>query len=140
MAFGRLERSKGAEPMSQINMTPLVDVMLVLVVIFMITAPLLSSSIHVKLPQGQAVSANEAPASVLVVVDAQGQIHWKDRPISTTDLLAQLSSAAAQNPQTEVQLRADERVPYGEIVKVMGLAHKAGLSRIGFVAEPPSTR
>jgi biopolymer transport protein TolR len=114
--------------------------MLVLVVIFMITAPLLSSSIHVKLPQGQAVSANEAPASVLVVVDAQGQIHWKDRPISGTDLLAQLSSTAAQNPQTEVQLRADERVPYGEIVKVMGLAHKAGLTRIGFVAEPPSTR
>ncbi len=136
MAFGRLERDKGAPPMSDINMTPLIDVMLVLVVIFIITAPLLASSIKLDLPKTDAAKPNEAPKFVLLVVDKTGQAFLNDKPLATTELAQQLAQTAAQNPDTELQLRADESVPYGRVVEVMGVAQKAGLNRIGFVAEP----
>ena len=139
MAFGRLERTKGAEPMSDINMTPLVDVMLVLVVIFIITAPLLSSSIKLDLPKTAAAKAQTAPQAVILVVDKTGQAFLNDKPVSTAELASQLAQAAGQDPDTEVQLRADKTVPYGRVVEVMGVAQAAGLGRIGFVAEPPAT-
>ncbi len=136
MAFGRLERDKGTPPMSDINMTPLIDVMLVLVVIFIITAPLLASSIKLDLPKTDAAKPNEAPKFVLLVVDKSGQAFLNDKPLATTELAQQLAQTAKQNPDTELQLRADESVPYGRVVEVMGVAQKAGLNRIGFVAEP----
>jgi biopolymer transport protein TolR len=135
MAFGRLERSVGAQPMSEINVTPLVDVMLVLVVIFIITAPLLASSIRLDLPQTDAASVGEAPVSVNLAVDQSGQAFLNDKPVSRQELSNSLRGSAARNPDTEVQLRADAAVPYGKIVEVMGLAQKAGLNRIAFVAE-----
>ena len=137
MSFGRLERSPGPQPMSDINMTPLVDVMLVLVVIFIITAPLLGSSIRLDLPRTEAAKPNEAPQFVTVVLDKSGQAFVNDRPVAPAQLAEQLSQAAQRNPDTEVQLRADQTVPYGRVVEVMGAAQKAGLNRIGFVAEPP---
>ncbi len=136
MAFGRLERDKGTAPMSDINMTPLIDVMLVLVVIFIITAPLLASSIKLELPKTDAAKPNEAPKFVLLVVDKSGQAFLNDKSLATAELATQLAQTAAQNPDTELQLRADESVPYGRVVEVMGIAQKAGLNRIGFVAEP----
>ena len=136
MAFGRLERDKGTPPMSDINMTPLIDVMLVLVVIFIITAPLLASSIKLDLPKTDAAKPNEAPKFVLLVVDKSGQAFLNDKPLATTELAQQLAQTAKQDPDTELQLRADESVPYGRVVEVMGVAQKAGLNRIGFVAEP----
>ena len=136
MAFGRLERDKGTAPMSDINMTPLIDVMLVLVVIFIITAPLLASSIKLDLPKTDAAKPNEAPKFVLLVVDKSGQAFLNDKPLTTAELAVQLAKTAAQNPDTELQLRADESVPYGRVVQVMGVAQKAGLNRIGFVADP----
>jgi biopolymer transport protein TolR len=136
MAFGRLERSSGAQPFSEINVTPLVDVMLVLVVIFIITAPLLTSSIQLTLPQAAAASAASAPQAVTLVIDKAGHIFLNDQPITADELKRQLGLAAARSPDTEVQLRADAAVPYGRVVEVMGLAHQAGLSRIGFVADP----
>ncbi len=136
MAFGRLERDKGTAPMSDINMTPLIDVMLVLVVIFIITAPLLASSIKLDLPKTDAAKPNEAPKFVLLVVDKSGQAFLNDKPLATAELAQQLAQTAAQNPDTELQLRADESVPYGRVVEVMGVAQKAGLNRIGFVADP----
>jgi biopolymer transport protein TolR len=135
MAFGRLERDKGAAPMSDINMTPLIDVMLVLVVIFIITAPLLASSIKLDLPKSTAATPNEAPQFITLVVDKSGQAFLNDKPQSPAELSAQLGQIAAKNPETEVQLRADTAVPYGRVVEVMGAANKAGLNRIGFVAE-----
>ncbi len=137
MSFGKLERSKGNQPMSEINMTPLVDVMLVLVVIFIITAPLLASSIKLELPKTDAAKANEAPRFVTLVVDKTGQAFLNDKAITLPDLTKRLVQAAAQNPDTEVQLRADTHVPYGKVVEVMGVAQKAGLNRIGFVADQP---
>jgi biopolymer transport protein TolR len=136
MSFGRLERSQGSQPMSEINVTPLVDVMLVLVVIFIITAPLLASSIKLDLPRSDAAKPGEAPKFVSLVVDKSGRAFLNDQPLALPELAKSLAQTAATRPDTEVQLRADAAVPYGRIVEVMGLAQKAGLNRIGFVAEP----
>ena len=141
MAFGRLERSTGAPPMSDINMTPLIDVMLVLLVIFIITAPLLASSIRLDLPKTTAAAPSDTPRFVLLVVDKSGQIFLDDKPVGQPELARRLALVAIQNADTEVQLRADEAVPYGRVVEVLGTAQKAGLSRIGFIADPkPVTR
>jgi biopolymer transport protein TolR len=137
MSFGRLERTQGAQPMSEINVTPLVDVMLVLVVIFIITAPLLASSIKLDLPKSEAARPNEAPLYVTLTVNKAGQAFLNDQPVSSAELAQRLKQSATLNPDTEVQLRADEAVPYGRIVELMGVAQKSGLNRIGFVADTP---
>lgn len=137
MSFGRLGRSQGAQPMSEINVTPLVDVLLVLVVILIITAPLLASSIKLNLPKTDAAEPIGSAASLSLVVDRNGQAFLNDKPLTLTQLGISLSQTAAQDPDTEVQLRADAAVPYGQIVTVMGVAQKAGLNRIGFVADEP---
>jgi biopolymer transport protein TolR len=137
MSFGRFERSPGPRPMSEINMTPLIDVMLVLLVIFIITAPLLASSIRLDLPKTDAARAGDAPKSVLVVVDKSGQAFLSDRPLDLAELATQLLQVATTCSGTKVQLRAAAAVPYGGIVAVMGAAQKAGLNRSGFVADVP---
>ena len=121
--------------MSDINMTPLVDVMLVLVVIFIITAPLMTSAIKLDLPKTEAAKPLDAPKFVAIVVDKAGQIFLHDQVTSLTQLADSLAKSAQTTKDTEVQLRADEAVPYGKVVEVMGVAQKAGLNRIGFVAE-----
>ena len=136
MAFGRLERTQGPQPMSEINVTPLVDVMLVLVVIFIITAPLLASSLRLELPRSEAARPGDAPRFVGIGVDKAGVLFFNDQTITREQMAERLAETAKQDPDTEVQLRADTGVPYGRIVEVMGLAQKAGLNRIGFVAEP----
>ena len=136
MSFGRLERTPGPQPMSEINMTPLIDVMLVLVVIFIITAPLLASSIKLDLPTTEAAQAGDGPRFVTVVVDKSGRTFLNDAPLELGELANRLGQTAKLNPETEVQLRADAAVPYGRVVEVMGVAQKAGLNRIGFVADP----
>ncbi len=135
MSFGRLERTHGSKPMSDINMTPLVDVMLVLVVIFIITAPLMTSAIKLDLPKTEAAKPVDAPKSVSIIVDKSGQIFLNDQVINLIQLTESLTKTAQLSIDTEVQLRADEAVPYGKVVEVMGVAQKAGLNRIGFVAE-----
>ena len=89
MAFGRLERSAEAQPMSEINVTPLVDVMLVLLVIFMLTAPLLTSAIRLDLPQAEGLQSGEAPQSVTVAMDAKGQVFFNDQPVDAAALAFQ---------------------------------------------------
>ena len=135
MAFGRLQRSAPSQPMSDINMTPLIDVMLVLLVIFIITAPLLSSSLRLDLPKATGASAGAAPAFVTVAVNPAGQLFWGDEAVSDAELQARVRRAAQRNPTTEVQLRADKQVPYGRIAELIGLVQDGGLSRIGFVTE-----
>ena len=122
--------------MSEINMTPLIDVMLVLLVIFIITAPLLASSIKLDLPKTDAAQLGQAPKFVTLAVDAGGQAYLNDVPLAPDALALRLRETASRDPETEVQLRADAAVPYGRIVEVMGAAQKAGLNRIGFVANP----
>jgi biopolymer transport protein ExbD/biopolymer transport protein TolR len=136
MAFGRLERSSAPPPMSDINMTPLIDVMLVLLVIFMITAPLMSASLKLDLPQTEATSASNVPDFVAVAIDPSGQLYIGEQPVTLAAFTERMAQAAGKNPQTEVQLRADKTVPYGRVAELIGQVQKAGLSRIGFVAEP----
>ena len=122
--------------MSEINVTPLVDVMLVLVVIFIITAPLLASSIKLELPKTNAAQISEAPKFVTVVIDKSSQVFLNDQTTDLAALADSLRKSAVANPDTEVQLRADDAVPYGRVVEVMGVAQQAGLNRIGFAAQP----
>ena len=136
MAFGRLERTSGPQPMSDINMTPLIDVMLVLLVIFMITAPLMTSSLKLDLPRTDAPQPTDTPQFISVAIDPAGQLYFGEDRVDASTLAARLAEAARKNPQTEVQLRADTKVQYGRVAELIGSVQKAGLSRIGFVAEP----
>ena len=135
MAFGRLASTKPDAPMSDINVTPMVDVMLVLLVIFILTAPLMTSAIRLDLPSSEGGEAGASPQAVILVVNAQGDLFLNDRPITPEVLRLRLVEAAKRNPNAELELRADQSVPYGRVVEAMGLAQKAGLSRIGFVAQ-----
>ena len=135
MAFGRLQHSVNAKPMADINMTPLIDVMLVLMVIFMITAPLMTSSLKLDLPKADAGTPTETPNFIAVAVDAQGRLYLDEKAIERKDLLARAREAAQRDPTTEVQLRADRAVAYGRVAELIALMQDAGLSRIGFVTE-----
>ena len=135
MRFGRLERGSQPQPMSDINMTPLIDVMLVLLVIFIITAPLMSSSLRLDLPKTAGAKPTDAPSFVTVAVSPQGALFWGDEAVDGDQLKARIRDAAQRNPATEVQLRADQSVPYGRIAELIGLVQDGGLSRIGFVTE-----
>ena len=136
MAFGRLERTRGALPMSDINMTPLIDVMLVLLVIFMITAPLMTSSLKLDLPKTDAAQPSDTPQFIAVALDRDGRYFFGDEAVDATAFASRVAAAAKRNPQTEVQLRADRSVTYGRVAELIGIVQKAGLTRIGFVAEP----
>ena len=136
MSFGRLEKGGQPAPIAEINVTPLVDVMLVLVVILLVTAPLLASAIRLDLPQAEATRPSDAPRFVTVSVDAQGQVFVDDAPVPEGGLPQRLTEVARANPEAELRLRADQAVPYGRVVEVMGAAQQAGLSRIAFVAQP----
>ena len=138
VSFGRLEHRGQSQPMSDINMTPLIDVMLVLLVIFIITAPLMASSLRLDLPRSGAATPSDAPQVVTVAVDAKGQLYWGDEAVEADELQRRIGAAAARNPATEVQLRADQSVPYGRIAELIGLVQDAGLSRVGFVTEAPA--
>ena len=136
MAFGRLERSTGPQPMSDINMTPLIDVMLVLLVIFMITAPLMSSSLKLDLPRSDAASPSDTPKFLAVAITLEGELLLGEEKLVPEAFSARIADAARQTPDIEVQLRADRRTPYGQVAELIGVVQKAGLNRIGFVAEP----
>ena len=138
MAFGRLERSTGPAPMSDITMTPLIDVMLVLLVIFMITAPLMTSSLKLELPKTDGAQPNDAPQFVSVALDPQGKLYFGEEALDAAAFEARVIDAARKNPKTEVQLRADKNVPYGRVAELIAMVQKAGLSRIGFVTEAPT--
>jgi biopolymer transport protein ExbD/biopolymer transport protein TolR len=135
MAFGRLERNPGSRPMSDINMTPLIDVMLVLLVIFMITAPLMTTSLKLDLPKTEGARPSDAPQFIAVAINEQGQMFVGDEAVTAEVLLQRARDAARRDPLTEVQLRADSRVPYGRVAELIGLVQDAGLSRVGFVTE-----
>jgi biopolymer transport protein ExbD/biopolymer transport protein TolR len=138
MAFGRLERNPGAQPMSEINMTPLIDVMLVLLVIFIVTAPLMTSSLKLDLPRAEGAAPSDAPAFVALAIDAQGGLFLADQPAGREQIMERVRSAARRDPATEVQLRADRSVPYGRVAEVIGWVQEAGLTRIGFITEAPA--
>ncbi len=135
MAFGRLARNPAPRPMSDINMTPLIDVMLVLLVIFIITAPLLTTSLKLDLPNTSAATSSEAPQFITLAIDREGRLYLGEERLDPAALSLRIQEAARRDPRTEVQLRADERVAYGRVAELIGIVQQAGLSRIGFVTE-----
>nr|WP_297355128.1 biopolymer transporter ExbD [uncultured Caldimonas sp.] len=136
MAFGRLERTAAPRPMSDINMTPLIDVMLVLLVIFMITAPLMTSSLKLDLPKTDAAAPNDAPRFVRVALTPEGDLYLDDQKLPQEEFVFRIGAWGKQHPDTEVHLRADRSVPYGRVAELIGIVQKAGLNRIAFVADP----
>lgn len=142
MAFGGFDsRSGSPQPMSEINTTPLVDVMLVLLVIFIITAPMLTHSIKLDLPKAKAPASAEKPESITVSIDATGKVFWNDAALDDVAALqGRLSEAAVRTPKPELLLRADRQARYQSIADVLSAAQQAGLTGIGFVTEPaPAT-
>ena len=141
MAFGGFEQRGAGQPMSEINTTPLVDVMLVLLVIFIITAPLLTHSIKLDLPSAQAPASTETPETITLSIDASGALFWNDQRIGGDEQLStRLADAAQRRPQPELHLRADRDTRYQRIAEVMSGAQRAGIAKIGFVTDPRSDR
>ncbi|HUN67994.1 MAG TPA: biopolymer transporter ExbD [Burkholderiales bacterium] len=136
MAFGSFNRSGQGAPMAEINMIPLIDVMLVLLVIFIITAPLLTHAVKVDLPKVSSRPNITKPDNVQLAIDAEARVYWNGTAMDRTSWRAQMASAAKLDPQPEVHIRADRTVAYGKVAEVMADAAKAGLTRIGFVSDP----
>jgi biopolymer transport protein ExbD len=138
MAFGGFERSRApAQPMAEINVTPLVDVMLVLLVIFIITAPLLARALKLDLPRLDAPPAATQTQTIQLTIDAAGGLRWNTEPVSADELAARLAAVARETPQPELHLGADRAARYEYLAAVLAAAQKAGIRQIGFVTEPP---
>lgn len=135
MAFGGFNDNKQNAPMADINVTPMVDVMLVLLVIFIITAPLFTHAIKLDLPSAQAAAAEQKPETISLSIDGEGKIFWNNDAIDQKDLGVKLAQAAQQNPQPELQLRADKSTRYEVIAQVMSAAQTNGMTKIGFVTD-----
>ena len=137
MAFGSFDnKGSGGGAMSEINMVPLIDVMLVLLVIFIITAPLLSHSIKINLPQVSADQVEEEPKVVDFAIDPAGQLFIDEQPVALEALQARFATFAAEKPQPQMRIRADLNTRYEVLAEVMGAARRAGMTRIGFVTTP----
>ncbi len=136
MAFGGFSRGTAASPMAEINMIPLIDVMLVLLVIFIITAPLLTHAVKVDLPKASSDPNITKPENVQLAIDAGGVVYWNGEVLDRSGWRSRMDASAAQRPQPEVHIRADGAVAYRRVAEVMSDAARAGLTRIGFVTDP----
>ena len=134
MAFGTQDDAD--DVMNEINMTPLVDVMLVLLIIFIITVPVMKHSVNVDLPQASNQPENIKPETVRLSVDASGQYHWNEALLSDDELTPRLQAEAAKEPQPELHIRGDKAVRYERVAQAMAAAQRAGVRKIGFVTEP----
>lgn len=123
-------------PMSEINTTPLVDVMLVLLVIFIITAPLLTHAVKIDLPHASSQPLPEKPEVISLSIDAAGKMYWNDAPLVQGELKVKLVQIANQTPQPELNVRADKETRYQVLAEVMADAQNAGITKLGFVSEP----
>lgn len=135
MAFGTLDGDDD-EVMSEINMTPLVDVMLVLLIIFIITIPVINHAVKIDLPRATNQPNDAKPQSINVSIDAQGKVFWNQSEVDQAALESNIAQAAQQQPQPELHLRADRDVRYERVAEVMAAAQHGGLGKIGFITEP----
>ena len=140
MAFGTQDLNVGTEDdvMNEINMTPMVDIMLVLLIIFIITVPVMKHSVNIDLPRASNEAQNIKPETIRLSVDAQGAYFLNEAQIADADLAPRLKEAAAQNPQPELHIRGDKNVRYERVAQAMAAAQQAGLRKIGFITEPKS--
>ena len=136
MAFGSFDRKTSSQPMAEINMVPLIDVVLVLLVIFIVTAPLLTNVVKLDLPKATSNADIQKPEKVEFAIDANGLLFWKGERITREEAIERFAEAGRQRPQPEVYLRADQNVPYRYVAETLADASKAGLSKVAFVSEP----
>ncbi len=136
MAFGGFNKVGNSAPMAEINMIPLIDVMLVLLVIFIVTAPLLTHAVKIDLPKASSTPNITKPDNIQLGIKADGQIYWNGDAIDEAALAQRFSAAARLEPQPEVHIRAERTTQYERVAKVMSEAAKTGLTRIGFVTDP----
>jgi len=136
MKFGRLERREAPKPMGEINMTPLIDVMLVLLVIFIIAAPLMGSALKLDLPKSDAAAPGPGARFIALAVTPQGEYVLGEDKLDAKTLRERLTQLASRQPDAELRLSADQSIPYGKVAQLIGWAQQAGLNRIAFVAEP----
>lgn len=136
MAFASFDRKTAGAPMAEINMVPLIDVMLVLLIVFMITAPLLTHSVKIDLPKAASQPNEEKPETITLAMDGEGQLFWNNAPLAAEVLKEKLAGAAAQQPQPELHLRADQNTRYQKIAEVMSAAREAGIEKMGFITVP----
>jgi biopolymer transport protein ExbD len=134
MAFGTQDETD--DVMNEINMTPLVDVMLVLLIIFIITVPVMKHSVNVDLPRATSTPQDAKPDSIRLSVDAQGRYFWNETPVAEDDLLPRLQAEARREPQPELHLRGDKDARYERVAQALAAAQRSGLHKIGFVTEP----
>jgi biopolymer transport protein ExbD len=139
MAIGNFERFDD-QPLAEINTTPLVDVMLVLLIIFMVTAPLFTHAVKIDLPQAQSQLNPEKPDTIALSIDRGGTFYWNDQPIAQDELYQRFQQSARRDPQPELHLRVDRDIRYQVIATVMADAQRAGLRKIGFVTDPSEHR
>ena len=136
MAFGGFNDNQHQSPMADINVTPMVDVMLVLLVIFIITAPLFTHAIKLELPNAASQAAPEKPETITLAINAEGKLFWNNAAISKEELNERIATASQKKPQPELQLRADKSTRYEIIAQVMSAAQNGGMNKIGFVTDP----
>ena len=134
MAFGT--QDDASEVMNEINMTQLVDVMLVLLIVFIITVPVMKHSVNVDLPRATSSPQDAKPETIRLSVDAQGNYYWNEQPIAEADLLPRLQAEAKREPQPELHLRGDKDARYERVAQALAAAQRSGLHRIGFITEP----
>jgi biopolymer transport protein ExbD len=139
MAFGGFHRG-GPAPMAEINMVPLIDVMLVLLVIFIITAPLLTHAVKVDLPRASSDVNLTKPENIQLAIGRDGIVYWNGEIVDEPGWRARMRAAAAREPQPEVHLRADGEVAYKRVAQLMSDAARLGLTRLGFVTDPREAR
>ena len=136
MAFGSFDRKSSSQPMAEINMVPLIDVALVLLVIFIVTAPLLTHAVKLDLPKATSNADIQKPEKVEFAIDASGALFWNGERLSREDANARFVEAGQKRPQPEIYLRADQNVPYRYVAETLADASRAGLSKVAFVSEP----
>ena len=136
MAFGSFDRKSSNQPMAEINMVPLIDVALVLLVIFIVTAPLLTHAVKLDLPKATSNADIQKPEKVEFAIDASGTLFWNGERLSREEAQARFAEAGQKRPQPEVYLRADQNVPYRYVAEMLADASRAGLSKVAFVSEP----
>jgi biopolymer transport protein ExbD len=134
MAFGTQDEPD--EVMNEINMTPLVDVMLVLLIIFIITIPVINHAVKIDLPRATNQPNQSKPQNINVSIDAAGKVFWNQVEVDQATLENNIALAARQEPQPELHLRADRAVRYERVAEVMAAAQHGGLGKIGFITEP----
>ena len=136
MAFGGFTQNQAHQPVAEINMIPLIDVMLVLLVIFIVTAPLLTHAVRIDLPQAAAQPAPQKPETVALALDGEGRVYWNREPVTLDALRPRLAQAAAQQPQPELHLHADKNTRFQALAELMAAIQNAGLQKVGFITDP----